>query len=416
MVRTYRRNAGTIESASGRFAGSASARCGSPVRASGGRRADHDGAIAVLRRAVELGVNLIDTADSYGPHVSEELIAEALHPYPEDLLIATKGGMIRTGPGPAGRADGRPEHLREACEGSLRRLRLDTIELYQQHRPDPKVPYERSIGALKELQDEGKIRHIGVSNVSVDQLETAREIVEVVSVQNRFNLTDRSLPGCARAVRGARDRLLPVGADRDGRARRAGRPAGPDRVAHTTRRRGRLRSPGCWRARAAIVPIPGTSSVEHLEENLGAAEVQLTAGRARRARVGRRLGNEKAGPSEPGLSRLYRGSCKCLSRPSPFSDGLGRRSGLNGSVPGTRLTPENPRSVRVHVGELHGEVADAVRAGERCELHRAEHADRSAGRVHESAAGVTRDPGRDRVDVVAPAAGSALDDESLLRA
>src|SRR5262245_16217105 len=146
-----------------------------------GPPADHDEAIALLRRALELGVNLIDTADSYGPHVSEELIAEALYPYPEDLLIATKGGLTRTGPGPGWPADGSPEHLREACEGSLRRLRLDAIELYQHHRPDPKVPYERSIGALKELQDEGKIRHIGISNVSLAQLETAREIVEVVS-------------------------------------------------------------------------------------------------------------------------------------------------------------------------------------------------------------------------------------------
>ncbi|MGA8926508.1 MAG: aldo/keto reductase, partial [Solirubrobacterales bacterium] len=116
---------------------------------------DHDGAIAVLRRAVELGVNLIDTADSYGPEVSEELIAEALHPYPEDLLIATKGGLTRTGPG-RWPPDGRPKHLREACEGSLRRLRLERIELYQLHRPDPKVPYEESVGALKQLQDEGK--------------------------------------------------------------------------------------------------------------------------------------------------------------------------------------------------------------------------------------------------------------------
>jgi pyridoxine 4-dehydrogenase len=153
-----------------------------------------------LRRAVELGVNLIDTADSYGPEVSEELIAEALYPYPEDLLIATKGGLLRTGPA-RWPADGRPEHLREACEGSLRRLRLEAIDLYQHHRPDPKVPYEESIGALKQLQDAGKIRHIGVSNVSVEQLETAREIVEIVSVQNRFNLTDRRSQACSSAAR-----------------------------------------------------------------------------------------------------------------------------------------------------------------------------------------------------------------------
>src|SRR6478672_10923001 len=152
---------------------------------------DPAGARELLRRVVQDGVNLIDTADSYGPEVSENLIAEALHPYPDDLLIATKGGFIRTGPN-RWTPDGRPEHLREACEGSLRRLRLDAIELYQLHRPDPKVPYEVSVGALKKLQDEGKIRHIGVSNVAVDQLEVARAIVDVVSVQNRFNLVDRS--------------------------------------------------------------------------------------------------------------------------------------------------------------------------------------------------------------------------------
>src|SRR4051795_8219721 len=125
---------------------------------------DHDEAIAVLRRAVELGVQLIDTADSYGPDVSEELIAEALHPYPDDLLIATKGGLERTGPNQWPR-NGRPEHLRAACEGSLKRLRLERIDVYQLHFPDPDVPYEESVGALKELQDEGKIRHVGVSNV-----------------------------------------------------------------------------------------------------------------------------------------------------------------------------------------------------------------------------------------------------------
>ena len=229
----------------------------------------------MLRRAVELGVNLIDTADSYGPEVSEELIAEALHPYPEDLLIATKGGLTRTGPG-RWPPDGRPEHLREACEGSLRRLRLERIELYQLHRPDPKVPYEESVGALKELQDEGKIRHIGVSNVSVDQLETARGIVEVVSVQNRFNLTDRQLRGRARALRGARHRLLPLGPARGRRARRAGRAGGPRSPRGTTRRPDRSRSPGCCAAPPVMLPIPGTSSVEHLEENLAAATLKLS--------------------------------------------------------------------------------------------------------------------------------------------
>src|SRR5690242_9672719 len=151
---------------------------------------DGDVAKAVVRRAVELGVNFIDTADSYGPHVSEELIAEALHPYPEDLVIATKGGLERTGPGEWPR-NGRPEHLREACEGSLQRLKLDTIELYQLHSPDDDVPYAESLGALIELRDEGKIRHIGISNVNPDELDQARGMTEVVTVQNRFNVTDR---------------------------------------------------------------------------------------------------------------------------------------------------------------------------------------------------------------------------------
>jgi pyridoxine 4-dehydrogenase len=239
-----------------------------------GPPADHDGAIAVLRRAVELGVNLIDTADSYGPEVSEELIAEALHPYPEDLLIATKGGLVRTGPG-RWPADGRPEHLREACEGSLRRLRVDAIELYQDHRPDPKVPYEESIGALKQLQDAGKIRHIGVSNVSVEQLETARRIVEIVSVQNRFNLTDRHSQDVLERCEELGIAFFPWAPIAAGGLAEPGGPV--DRIAaeHDA-------SPGqvalAWlMARSpAIVPIPGTSSVEHLEENLAAASLRLS--------------------------------------------------------------------------------------------------------------------------------------------
>ena len=240
-----------------------------------GPPADHDEAIAVLRRAVELGVDLIDTADSYGPNVSEELIAEALFPYPQDLLIATKGGLTRTGPGPWP-PDGSPEHLREACEGSLRRLRLDTIELYQEHRPDPKVPYERSIAALKELQDEGKIRHIGVSNVSLEQLETAREIVEVVSVQNRFNLTDRHSQDVLERCEELGIAFFPWAPIAAGELSERGGPVDRIASAHDA-------SPGqvalAWllARSAAIVPIPGTSSVEHLEENLAAADLQLTA-------------------------------------------------------------------------------------------------------------------------------------------
>src|SRR5499425_1717029 len=156
-----------------------------------GEPTDREQAKAALRRAVELGVNFIDTADSYGPEVSEELIAEALYPYPDDLVIATKGGLLRPGPN-RWDADARPEHLRAVCEGSLRRLRLDQIPLYQFHRPDPKVPFAESIGALIQLRDEGKIRHIGVSNVSEDQVHEALKLTPVVSVQNRYNLNDRS--------------------------------------------------------------------------------------------------------------------------------------------------------------------------------------------------------------------------------
>src|ERR687898_1198083 len=151
---------------------------------------DPEEAKRLLRRVVELGINLIDTADSYGPEVSENLIAEALHPYPDGLVIATKGGLRRTGPGQWPR-DARPERLRECCEASLRRLRLERIDLYQLHAPDPRVPLEDSLGALAELQREGKVRHIGISNVSLDQLELTRGLIEVVSVQNRYSIAER---------------------------------------------------------------------------------------------------------------------------------------------------------------------------------------------------------------------------------
>jgi pyridoxine 4-dehydrogenase len=239
-----------------------------------GPPADHEGAIAVLRRAVELGVNLIDTADSYGPHVSEELIAEALHPYPDDLLIATKGGLTRTGPGRWPR-DGRPEHLKEACEGSLRRLRLERIDLYQLHSPDENVPYEESVGALKELQAEGKIRHIGISNVSVDHLERARALVEVVSVQNRFNLADRSWEAVLDRCEELGIAFFPWAPIAAGKLAEPGGPV--DRIAEQ-----HGAAPGqvalAWLlARSPVmVPIPGTSSVEHLEQNLVAATVRLS--------------------------------------------------------------------------------------------------------------------------------------------
>jgi pyridoxine 4-dehydrogenase len=235
---------------------------------------DPESAKRVLRRVIELGVNLIDTADSYGPEVSENLIAEALHPYPDGLVIATKGGLRRTGPGEWPR-DARPERLKGCCEGSLRRLRLERIDLYQLHAPDPKVPYEDSIGALKELQDEGKIRHVGVSNVSVEQLEQARAIVDVVSVQNRYNLTDRHsedvLEECQRAGIAfipwfplATGRLAEPGGVLDNIAR--AHDATPAQIALAWLL---ARSP-------VMLPIPGTSSIEHLEENVAATRIELS--------------------------------------------------------------------------------------------------------------------------------------------
>ena len=209
---------------------------------------DPEEAKRLLRRVVERGVDLIDTADSYGPEVSENLIAEALHPYPDGLVIATKGGLRRTGPGQWPR-DARPERLRECCEASLRRLKLDRIDLYQLHSPDNRVPLEESMGALKELRDEGKIRHVGVSNVSVEELERARAVVEVVTVQNRYNLEDRALGGRARRLRGRRGSASFPGS----RSRPAGSPSRAGRStaspASTRRRPPRSRSPGCSRAR-----------------------------------------------------------------------------------------------------------------------------------------------------------------------
>jgi pyridoxine 4-dehydrogenase len=235
---------------------------------------DPDQARAVLRRAVELGVDLIDTADSYGPEVSENLIAEALHPYPDGLVIATKGGLRRTGPGRWPR-DARPERLKEACEASLRRLRLERIDLYQLHSPDPAVPFEDSVGALKELQDEGKIRHVGISNVSLDQVERARELVDVATVQNRYNLADRHSEDVLDACERARIGFIPWFPLATGDL--AG-PGGPlDDVA-----RDHDATPGqialAWLLGRSpvMLPIPGTSTVEHLEENVASADVDLS--------------------------------------------------------------------------------------------------------------------------------------------
>jgi aryl-alcohol dehydrogenase-like predicted oxidoreductase len=233
---------------------------------------DEDQARATLRRAVELGVNFIDTADSYGPEVSERLIAEALHPYPDDLVIATKGGLVRPGPG-RWDPDGRPEHLREVCEGSLRRLRLDQIPLYQLHRPDPRVPYGESVGALVQLKDEGKIRHIGISNVSENQLREAQQITPVVSVQNRYNAADRQSESMLDTCEIEQIVFLPWAPIQQS----DGNPA----VAEAARRHGA--SPRqivlAWLlARSPqILPIPGTGSPEHVETNVAAAPIELSS-------------------------------------------------------------------------------------------------------------------------------------------
>ena len=236
---------------------------------------DRDAILELVRRVVDLGVNLIDTADSYGPHFSEQLIADALHPYPDALVIATKGGLERSGPGQWSR-NARPEHLRAACERSLMDLQLERIDLYQLHAPDPDVPYEESVGAMKELQDEGLIRHVGVSNVTLDQLEEARSIVEVVSVQNRFNLAIRDsaavLAVCERDGIGffpwfplaAGDLAKPRGIVSEIAAEYDATP-------------GQVALAWLLALSPVMLPIPGTSSIEHLEENLAAAELRLTA-------------------------------------------------------------------------------------------------------------------------------------------
>jgi aryl-alcohol dehydrogenase-like predicted oxidoreductase len=234
---------------------------------------DRERAKQVLRRAIELGVNFIDVANSYGPEVAENLIAETLHPYPEELVIATKGGLTRPGPG-EWRRDGRPEALREALEGSLRRLRLERIDVYQLHSVDPMVPFEDQVGALAELQREGKIRHIGLSNVDTRQLARARELTDVVSVQNRYNLGDRHSEGVLDA------------AERDGLAFLPWFPLGAGELATSTGRLAEVAASHgatpaqvalAWllRRSQAVLQIPGTSSPEHLEENVAAAQLEL---------------------------------------------------------------------------------------------------------------------------------------------
>jgi aryl-alcohol dehydrogenase-like predicted oxidoreductase len=244
-----------------------------------GEPADHDEAIRVLRRAVELGVDFIDTADSYGPEVSERLIAEALHPYPDGLAIATKSGLLRPGPD-QWTPNGRPEHLRAACEGSLRRLRVDRIDLYQLHRIDPEVPAEDQLGTFRDLQAEGKVRHVGLSEVRVAEIEHARTIVPVVTVQNRYSVSDREYEDvvdyCERSEVGfipwyplAAGELTAPGGVLDRLARRHG-------VTTSQLALGWLlaRSP-------VMLPIPGTSRVSHLDENVASASVRLDAAELR---------------------------------------------------------------------------------------------------------------------------------------
>jgi aryl-alcohol dehydrogenase-like predicted oxidoreductase len=232
---------------------------------------DLEGAKAALRRALDLGVNFIDTADSYGPEVSESLIAESLYPYPDDLVIASKGGLDRPGPG-RWEADGRPEHLRAACEGSLRRLRLDQIPLYQFHRPDPKVPIADSIGALVALKDEGKIRHIGISNASEEQLREAERITPIVSVQNRYNAADRSSESMVDLCEQEHLAFLPWAPMQDASQNNA--------VTEAARHHGAsvrqivlawllARSPN-------ILPIPGSASADHVADNIAAAGITLS--------------------------------------------------------------------------------------------------------------------------------------------
>jgi pyridoxine 4-dehydrogenase len=237
---------------------------------------DPENAKRVLRRVVELGINLIDTADSYGPEVSENLIAEALHPYPDDLVIATKGGLRRTGPGEWPR-DARPERLKECCEASLRRLRVDRIDLYQLHSPDPKVPLEDSIGALAELQREGKVRHIGVSNVSVEELERARALVDVVTVQNRYSLVDRYSEDVLDVCEQAGIGFIPWFPLATGDLARPGGPLDELATAHAATP-GQLALAWLLARSPVMLPIPGTASVEHLEENAAAAQIELEPG------------------------------------------------------------------------------------------------------------------------------------------
>jgi aryl-alcohol dehydrogenase-like predicted oxidoreductase len=244
----------------------------------------------VLRRVVELGINLIDTADSYGPHVSERLLGEVLHPYPQDLVIATKGGLVRPGPG-IWKSDARPEHLRLALEGSLSRLKVERIDLYQLHSPDSKVPFEDSVGALVDLKREGKIRHIGLSNVDEDELRRARALTPIVSVQNRYSVTDRESEGVLELC------------EKDGIAFLPWYPLDTGKLASSRSALAKVaKASGATPAQLALawllnrsevmLPIPGTGSLAHLEENQAAAGMKLSDAEA--AAIEKAVGSQGA--------------------------------------------------------------------------------------------------------------------------
>ena len=228
----------------------------------------------VLRRAVELGVNFIDTANSYGPEVSERLIGEALHPYPDDLVIATKAGLTRSGPGEWS-PNGHPDHIRQEIEGSLKRLKLDTIDLYQLHRIDRKVPVEESLGAMLELQEQGKVRHIGVSEVNVEQLDQCREIATIVSVQNLYNLGNRSADDVLEACERENIGFIPWFPLNTGGLADEGGPLAKLAERHEARP-AQLALAWLLHRSEVMLPIPGTKSVDHLEENLQAATLELS--------------------------------------------------------------------------------------------------------------------------------------------
>lgn len=233
---------------------------------------DQAQALATLRRVVELGVTFIDTAHAYGPEVSESLISQALYPYPDNLVIATKGGLERPGPG-RWEPDGRPEKLRAECESSLRRLRLEQIPLYQFHRPDPKVPIEESVGALVELKDEGKIRHIGVSNVSEHQLREAQRLTAIVSVQNRYNAADRSSDSMVDLCEQEMITFIPWAP-----IQAEGSPAVTEAAGRHEATPRQILLAWLLARSPAMLPIPGTGSPEHAEENVAAASIELSQG------------------------------------------------------------------------------------------------------------------------------------------